>query len=350
MTRFSHGGFAAVTQELRSLLLCATGLAMLLLCGGAPAATFALPSPDDDVIGDVRAVDARYEDTLLDIARRYDLGYEEIVLSNPGVDHWLPGEGTIVVLPLRHILPAGSRDGIVLNIPEMRLYYYPRPKPGEQPVVITHPVSVGREYWKTPTGQTQVVAKIKDPAWYPPESIRVEHAAKGDILPEVVKPGPDNPLGQFALRLGISGYLIHGTNNPAGLGMRVTHGCMRLYPEDIAAMFQLVPVGTTVHMTNQPYKVGWHDGTLYLEVHPPLEEDKNYYRDNITPLVKTIVAATRDRSTAVDWEMAKRELQKPLGIPVAIAGAGVQPVASANAAGPPPDVDGNVDPQADPLY
>ncbi|MFO1351993.1 MAG: L,D-transpeptidase family protein [Gammaproteobacteria bacterium] len=245
-----------------------------LLSVGAWANTYVLPPPDIDVIGEIRVVHARHEEDLLDIARANGIGYNQIIQANPGVDRWLPGEGTAVVLPNRHILPAAPRQGIVLNIPEMRLYYYPRPRPGEKPVVITHPVSIGRMDWKTPLGKTSVVAKQKDPVWTPPAAIKAEHAANGDFLPDVVPAGPDNPLGAYALRLGVPGYLIHGTNKPFGIGMRVTHGCIRMYPEDIETLFEQVPVGTPVYIINQRVKAGWLAGTLFMEAHAPLEEEE----------------------------------------------------------------------------
>lgn len=296
----------------RVLMLAVAGSASLL------ADTFPLPKPGDDVVGTVRSVEARHEDTLLDLARFNNLGYEEIELANPGVDPWMPGAGTIVVLPTSFILPPVPREGLVLNVPEMRLYYYPKPKKGARAVVITYPVSVGRMEWKTPVGITKVIAKDANPSWSVPETIRAEHAAKGDPLPKVVPPGPDNPLGRFAMRLGIKGYLIHGTNNPNGLGMRVTHGCMRLYPTDIEALFKIVPVGTPVRIVNMPFKVGRHAGKLYLETHPPLDEDLARYKNNHTPLVQAVVAVTHDRNYAVDWEVAQQAVADPLGIPVVI--------------------------------
>lgn len=253
-------------------ILFAVMLAAAARSAGA-IGVYPLPPPDVDVVGEIRIDYARYEDTLLEIARRNGLGYEEIRNANPGVDPWLPGAGTPIVLPTRHILPDAPRDGLVLNVPEMRLYYYPRPGRGEKPVVMTFPVSVGRMDWRTPLGTTRVTAKQKNPAWYPPESIRREHAARGDYLPGMVPPGPDNPLGHRVLRLGLPAYLIHGTNNPNGIGMRVTHGCVRMYPEDVERLYDIVPVGTPVHIVNQPVKAGWFAGTLFLEAHPGLEED-----------------------------------------------------------------------------
>jgi L,D-transpeptidase ErfK/SrfK len=299
------------------------GIAALLVCGslwgGAHAVSaqaFALPSKDDTVIGWIETVTARYEDTLPDIARAHQVGYEEIIAANPGVDPWLPGDGTRIVLPTQHVLPDAPRTGLVLNLPEFRLYYYLAPQPGEPGQVSTYPVSIGDVDWRTPLGVTRVVAKVKNPSWYPPASIRAEHARDGGALPAVVPPGADNPLGEFALRLAVSGYLIHGTNKPYGIGMRVTHGCVRLYPEHIARLFRELPVGTPVHIVNQPVKAGWHDGALYLEVHPPLAESAS--RSDVTAAVRAVIAATASRDARVDWDAAARAVQERRGLPVAI--------------------------------
>jgi L,D-transpeptidase ErfK/SrfK len=189
----------------------------------------------DSIAGNSQTTTARYEDTLIDIARLHSLGFNEIRHANPKVDAWLPGEGTEVVLPKRFILPDAPREGIVSNVAEMRLFYYPNPVVGERATVMTYPVSIGRDDWQTPLGETQITAKVKNPVWYRPDSMRKEHAAKDSILPKVVPPDPDNPLGKYALRLALASYLIHGTNKPFGIGMQVTHGCMRLYPEDMKA-------------------------------------------------------------------------------------------------------------------
>ncbi|HXG29411.1 MAG TPA: L,D-transpeptidase family protein [Nevskiales bacterium] len=291
-------------------------LLLALAVSPAYAATYLLPAPDEALIGHEQLASARYEETLLDIARRYNLGYEDIKLANPGVDTWIPGQNMPVLLPTRYVLPPGPREGIVINIAEMRLYYYPQEPVDGRRVVITHPVSIGRDDWKTPLGTTRIVRKDKDPAWYPPESIRREHAADGDPLPKVVPPGPDNPLGRYALRLGIPGYLIHGTDKPFGIGMQVTHGCMRMYPEDIEAMFRLVPVGTAVRIINQPVKTGWHRGTLYLEVHPPLGEAA---AAGIGPALEKVAAALRERQDyVVDWPWLEGVVAEPRGIPLPV--------------------------------
>lgn len=280
----SDGFASSVLKGLPTILL------FLILAAPARAETFLLPPADVEVVGQIRVVYSRYEETLLDVARRYSLGYEEIGHANPGVDRWLPGEDTPIVLPTRYVLPDAPRQGIVLNLPEMRLYYYPPPKKGEKPVVVTHPVSIGRMDWRTPLGKTTVVAKQTDPPWYPPASIKAEHAAKGDILPDVVPGGPDNPLGRFAMRLGLPGYLIHGTDKPYGIGMRVTHGCLRMYPEDIEKLFPNVPVGTPVHIVNQPMKAGWYAGTLFMEFHPPLEEHARPLEELVTEAIEVVGA------------------------------------------------------------
>ena len=192
-----------------------------------------------------------------DIARHFGLGYNEITLANPAVPAWAPKAGGQVLLPLRFILPDAPRKGIVLNLANMRVFYYPTKQPD---TLLTYPVGVGRDGWNTPLGQTTIVAKKTQPTWIVPESIRREHAAKGDPLPKVVPPGPDNPLGEYALLLGSSSYRIHGTNKPYGVGMQVSHGCVRLYPEDIEVLFEKTPVGTPVRIVHQPYMMAWDRG------------------------------------------------------------------------------------------
>jgi L,D-transpeptidase ErfK/SrfK len=289
----------------------------------ASADQFALPSAGSDVVGEVLTVQIAGKETLLDLARRYGLGYEEITNANPGVDAWLPGVGTEVVVPKRRLLPMAPREGIVINLPEHRLYWYPPAVAGETPVVWTFPVSIGKMDWNTPLGVTRIVSKIKDPTWTPPPSVREEHARRGDILPAVVPAGPDNPMGRFAMRLGIPGgaYLIHGTNRPAGVGMQVTHGCMRLYPEDIERLFGMVSVNTPVRIVNQPYKWGWHAGELLIEVHPPLQEDA-VEPPTLTDLTRLIVEATLSQPLPIDWIVAERVWREARGIPTAVALAG----------------------------
>ncbi len=250
--------------------------------------------PGSDVVGELQVIRARYEDTFVDIARAYGIGFDELVDANPAVDPWLPGAGTPVVLPTRFVLPDAPRDGIVLNIAAKRLFYFPKPAAGEPARVITHPIGIGREGWSTPLGTTKVVSKVKDPVWTVPASIRREHAEAGDPLPARVKAGPDNPLGAYALRLGFPSYLIHGTNKPSGIGMRVSHGCIQLFPENIESLFGQVAVGTPVRIVNQPRLFGWQDGNLWFEAHPALEDDKR----NLDALLDQQLAAALRRRPA----------------------------------------------------
>ena len=304
-TRPAYNGFM-------KLMLAALGL---LTGAGASAAEYLL-TEDQDLIGVPRVIEARYEDTFPSIARAHNVGFEALRRANPGVDPWLPGEGTTIVVPTQFVLPQAPRQGIVVNLPELRLYYFPD---GESGRVVTYPVSIGRMDWRTPLGRTTIVNKTRNPSWYPPESIRAEHAAMNDPLPAVVPPGPDNPLGAHALRLAIpGGYLIHGTNKPAGVGMRVTHGCIRMFPEDVEALFSVVAIGTQVLIVDQPYKLGFGEDGLYLEAHQPLpalSEGEEPASSAVTELTRAYVAATENRPAQVQWDAAEIAIEAARGIP-----------------------------------
>ncbi len=235
---------------------------------------FSFDPARDDVVGTLQIITAGKDDTLSDIARRFNLGYEEIVSANPHVDPWLPGTGTKIVIPTQFVLPDAPRQGIVINLAAMRLFYFPKAKPGEPQKVVTHPVGIGRVQWKTPEGVTRVASKKENPAWIPPLSIRKEHAENGDPLPAIVPPGPDNPMGTHVLKLDWPSYAIHGTDKPPSIGLRGSHGCLRMYPEDIVGIYNDVPVGTPVHVVNQPRLLGWRDHKLYLQTYTILEDDK----------------------------------------------------------------------------
>jgi L,D-transpeptidase ErfK/SrfK len=296
--------------------------ALVVGCLGGPAGAtvYELPVNGSAIFGVDERIKATYQDTLLDIARRYSLGYEEIIRANPGVDMWLPGEGKDILLPGRRILPPGVHEGIVVNLPEHRLYYFPKPKKGEKPVVITYPVSIGKMDWSTPLGQTQVISKQKHPNWYPPESVRKEHIANGDPLPKVVPAGPDNPLGDYAMRLAVGGgsYMLHGTNNPMAVGMAITHGCIRMYPEDVAALFPLVPVGTKVWLINDPVKVAYVEGELLLEAHPPVDSEGQTTEPNLELLSQQLDKAVGNDTAAIHWDLARDTLQAANGIPAVV--------------------------------
>jgi L,D-transpeptidase ErfK/SrfK len=272
-----------------------------LLTSTVHATTFELADESTRVIGHNLVVFSHKEDTLLDIGRRFDLGYSEIVNANPNVDPWLPGEGQRVVIPNRFILPDAPKKGIIINLAEMRLYYYPKPLKGEKQKVITHPLGVGREGWTTPLGKAKITQKIKDPTWTPPASIHAEHIEKGDPLPKVVPAGPDNPLGAYAMRLSMPGYLIHGTNKPYGVGLRVSHGCMRLFPEDIEHLFSITPTDTPVEILYQPYKAALKDNLLYLEANETQDDIDKRQGNNMTPMVSAILKAQDSVLHDDDW-------------------------------------------------
>ena len=315
--------------------------ALLAAAGPVYAEIYELPPEGHDVVGAVSTITARYEDTLVDIARRHGLGYYDMVRANPGVDPWLPGEGVEIVLPNQFVLPPGPRKGLVLNLAEYRMYYFPEPRAGEPAYVYTYPMSIGRMDWETPLGRTKITAMAKNPAWYPPQSVRDEHAADGDPLPRVVPPGPNNPLGTRALRLGLPGYLIHGTNRPAGVGMRVSHGCVRMFPEDIEFLFDRITVNTPVRIINVPVKMGWDGDTLVAEVHPLLEtaqppagETAEHleqldadvdlplpgpnHKDPLTHVTEQFIAATAERAGQLDWDRIERLVERSDGIPEAV--------------------------------
>jgi L,D-transpeptidase ErfK/SrfK len=278
---------------------------------------------DQDLVGLVQVTTATKEDTLTDIARRFNLGYEELVRANPGVDPWLPGEGTQIVLPTQFILPNAPREGLVINIPQMRIFYYPTRKSDEPQVVVTHPIGIGKVGWRTPEGTTKVVRRKKDPTWRPTPSIIKEHRKNGEELDAVIGPGPENPLGRYAFYLGWPSYMIHGTNKPAGVGLRSSHGCLRLYPEDIEALFEAVPIGTKVHVVNEPFVFGWRDGELNIQAFDVLEDDARDWKKAERKLLSKSLGASirkqlKERGEELDWDLVSQFAHDPRGIPVSI--------------------------------
>jgi len=298
-----------------------------------PVATHRFDVGAGQIVGYVQRTVIGKEDTLSDIARRFDVGYQEMILANPGVDPWLPGVGREVVVPTQFILPAAPHEGLVVNLAAMRIFYYPPPKKsGDTPIVYTYPIGIGREGWKTLEGTTRVVERTKNPVWIVPASVRAEHAKDGDILPARMPPGPDNPLGQYRLRLGWPTYLIHGTNKPYGVGMRVSHGCMHLYPEDIAALFDLVPVGTKVTIVNQPYLFGWADDTLYMQAYAVMEDDARDWSKNREQLLSHVMTpkTRKEVSSQNEWDRiaALSRAARALPVPVAEGAEGVDEAVS----------------------
>ena len=275
-------------------------------------------SPGQMLIGEPQIVFAAAGDTLSDFAREYGLGYDEIIAANPDVNPWLPGEGTPVVLPTQYVLPDVEQRGVILNIATKRLFYFPATADGEQQQVMTYPIGIGRVGWETPLGETTVVSKAKDPHWWVPASVRQEHAELGDPLPAVVPPGPDNPLGHRVLKLEMPGYLIHGTNTPYGVGMRVSHGCVRLYPENIEVLYTLVDIGEQVTIINEPYQFGTRDGELYFEAHQPLEDDETPAEERLALLLDRQVDATGSPLNEHLRDHANEIAAAPHGMPVSV--------------------------------
>ena len=276
-----------------------------------------------ETLGALQMIQARPDNTLAAIAREFGLGYDEIKLANPSVDPWLPGENTRIYLPTFLIVPQAKREGIVINLPNMRLLHFNQSVRGDSSLVIaSYPIGIGREGWATPQGRFHITEKTRDPNWYPPESVRKEHAEMGNPLPKIVPPGPENPLGRFKMRLSNPEYLIHGTNKPSGVGMRVSHGCIRLYPEHIADLFETVAEQTTVQIVNQPVLAGWYKQELYLEVHPLLTEDNR----DLSELAEQQIAEALQRGSGnikpgnanVDKKLVAEIVAEQRGIPIPI--------------------------------
>lgn len=268
------------------------------------------------IVGSMQTHVTVYEDSLVDLARKFGLGYTEIVSANPGVDPWVPGADKKIVLPTAHILPAAPHKGIVINLADQRLYFFRE----DGKTVDSVPLGIGNNGWDTPKGTTKVVRKKKNPTWYVPKSVRKEDPE----LPAIVRPGPDNPLGAHAVYLGWPAYLFHGTNKPYGVGRRVSHGCVRLYPEDIARLFGDIKVGTPVTVVDQPLKVTKMDGQLWLEIHPTqLQADEVEQTGKHTPSKPAefeflITSAAGDDAQRIDWVKAKRAAMERRGIPIAV--------------------------------
>ncbi len=280
---------------------------------------FVIDADGQTVVGEPQVVFASDTDTLSDLARAYGLGYDEIITANPGVDPWLPGDGTPILLPTQYVLPSVAQHGVVLNIATKRLFYFPEAVDGEPRQVLTYPIGIGRVGWETPLGETTVVSKAKDPHWWVPASVRREHAELGDPLPSVVPPGPDNPLGHRVLKLDIPGYLIHGTNAPYGVGMRVSHGCVRLYPENIEALYTLVDIGEAVVIVNEPYQFGHMEGSLYFEAHVPLEDDTVPADERLAELIEAQLGSNGQPLNGHLQSYIRELAVEPPGIPVKIA-------------------------------
>jgi len=269
----------------------------------------------NDLIGSNKFYTTTHEDTLITIARKYGVSFADILSANGDMDPWIPGSNKNLLIPKEHILPFGSREGIIINIGDLRLYYFKNQK-----IIRTFPIGIGRSGWETPLGKTKIIDKKENPIWIPPESLKIEDPE----LPDVVGPGPDNPLGTRALYLSMPAYLLHGTNKPYGVGMKVSHGCIRLYPEHIEDLYELVTINTKVNIIDQPIKAGWKNNQLFIEVHKlpkyVRENSKNLNTDNdLLPLAYEIVqkAAALD-IIMVDWNKVKLAVTEAKGFPTII--------------------------------
>jgi len=267
----------------------------------------------DDVVGRLAVVRLEKGDTLPDIARHFSLGINAVGAANPGVDIWVPEAGERITLPLSFILPDAPRKGIVVNLATMRLFQFKGD--GTSLAVSTYPVGIGTRERPTPMGAMHVYRKAAQPTWHVPVSIAEDHRKKGDILPAEVPPGPLNPLGDYALYLSKSGYLIHGTNKPASIGLKATNGCMRLYPENVKILFNDVPVNTPVVIVNQPYLVGQRNGVLYMEAHAPLEDSGALELEKVYAKLRAI---EKKSGRPLDWRKIKEVQAEARGIPVPI--------------------------------
>jgi len=265
----------------------------------------------DDIIGRLAVIRLEKGDTLPDIARHFSLGINAISAANPGVDVWVPEDGERILLPLSFILPDAPRKGIVVNLAAMRLFQF---KGNSNSLVVsTYPVGVGTKERPTPTGQMRVERKATRPTWHVPASISEDHRKKGDPLPAEVTPGPQNPLGEYALYLSKSGYLIHGTNKPASIGLKATNGCMRLYPENIKVLYSDTPVSAPVVIVNQPYLIGQRNGVLYMEAHTPLEDSGALELEKLYGKLRSFEKKSERK---LDWKKIKEVQAEARGIPV----------------------------------
>jgi len=268
------------------------------------------------LIGNVETHRTTVDDSLLDLARKYDVGYVAMIAANPVLDPWVPGAGKDILLPTQHLLPQAPHEGIVINIAEMRLYYFPE-KDG---ITETYPIGIGEEGSETPSGETRIVRKVANPTWY-----RTKNEIKAKPwAPKIVPPGPDNPLGAYALYLGWPSYLIHGTDDWRRVGRRDSRGCLGVYPEDIEKLYNEVKIGTRVTVVNQPVKFGWVGDRLYMEVHPTPRQADQLEVENVADfddpkgIVKTILATAKDAANRLDWAAIRQAAKDRNGIPVAI--------------------------------
>ncbi|NQY42497.1 MAG: L,D-transpeptidase family protein [Legionellales bacterium] len=289
-----------------SILLC-------ILIINSRAEVFEIQNKSSDIIGSTKHIIAKPGDTLFSIGRDFDIGHVEMIEANPHIDPQNIIEYPLeIVIPSEFILPPGPRKGIVINLAELRLYYFHK----NEPLVTSIPIGIGREGWNTPVGKTTIVEKTKNPKWFPTKNIIEDSKKEGIFLPKVIEPGPNNPLGKYSLRLGWTEYLMHGTNHPEGVGRRSSAGCIRMFPEDVEHLFNLANIGTSVRIINEPVKIGKIGYEIFIEAHAPLREDIDLSQDWVT-IVNKVCEDTK-KNIVINWSVMQNALNYHLGVPVLI--------------------------------
>jgi L,D-transpeptidase ErfK/SrfK len=290
--------------------LAALTLGSLIAVSSASALTFSTPAAGNDIVGKLQLITVGMRNRV-DISEQYDVGKFEMIEANPGVNLKQLNGSQRLVVPTEFILPKAPRKGVVINLAAMRLYYYTR----DGKDVLTFPVGIGKVGWATPMGTTKVIEKVKDPAWVPTKSVRADFLKRyGYPLPQIVLSGPDNPLGHYMMRLDWPAYLMHGTNSPAGVGSRVSAGCIRMFDWNAGQLFQHVKIGTPVRVLYQPVKAGWRGNTLYLEAHLPIPGMGN---PSYKPILKAAMRQRRGK-VVVNWQKAAGVAKLDLGVPQAV--------------------------------
>lgn len=291
-------------------IACLSGLA-LLQC--SYSLTFPMPDPNNSVVGQIQTARIKWGNNFNNLGRQYDIGYDAMVCANPQYQNKSLPLFYHAVIPSKFLLPPGPRDGIVVNLPEKRLFYY-NPETDQ---VMTFPVGVGKQGWATPLGVLKIVQKIVNPTWLAPKDVLQELASEGYTnVPTSIPAGPQDPLGAFAMRLSNPSYLIHGTNDPASIGTQASSGCIRLFPEDISALFQAVPQGTDVRIVNNPYILGWNNTSLYLVTFPTLAGDPPL---DLNAIEAQVLTDTQGMSAHIDWRKIAETVLASNGIPARIA-------------------------------
>ena len=296
------------TKQLKYILL----ILLLNYTSTAFSLTFTILE-NSDIVGAIQTTIVNAGQSLGEIGREFDVGVYEMMEANPNLNPWEPKAGASVIIPTEFILPVGRRRGIIINLAEMRIYYFH----ANNKLVTTHPIGIGKKGWHTPLGQARITQKRENPYWRPPASIKKAHAAKGNPLPEIVPPGPNNPLGKYAMRLSIPGYLIHGTNRPGGIGVRSTSGCIRLFPEDIKALYPQINIGTPVKIIHTPYKFGQRGYSIFLEAHQPLSE-RYYSNEDEYDMLKQALEEASLENINIDLNNARQSITNHKGYPILI--------------------------------